>query len=107
MSSALGDSSTVSVGSFIVSLTKLIGAERTAHYRVHSSVGAIIARVGGKNGLNGCALIDMRRLVNATTREAQSLRQPGVLGSVLWKVIGPNPQMAMIAGSLPSAFTPS
>ena len=38
---------------------------------------------------------------------AQSLRHPGVPGSALWKVIGPNPQMAITAGSFPSCFTPS
>ena len=35
-----------------------------------------------------------------------TLRQPGG-GSVAWKVMGPMPQMAITAGSVPSRLTPS
>ncbi len=37
----------------------------------------------------------------------QTRRQLGVPSSVLWNVIGPMPQIAITAGSLPSFFTPS
>ena len=37
---------------------------------------------------------------------AYTLRQPGP-GSVAWKVMGPMPQIAITAGSMPSRLTPS
>jgi hypothetical protein len=36
-----------------------------------------------------------------------TFRQSGLSGSTKWAVIGPMPQMAITAGSLPSGFTPS
>jgi hypothetical protein len=67
------------------------------------------------SGVGPEAVVDGRVLLgfglSAITRRrenaAQSLRQPGVPGSALWKVIGPMPQMAMTAGSVPSFLTPS
>jgi hypothetical protein len=52
------------------------------------------------------ALGDLRR-INCPAHLLQTLRQPGLLGSTSCSATGPMPQIAITAGSVPSAFTPS
>ena len=47
------------------------------------------------------------RFVAVPGAPVYTFRQSGLSGSTRWAVIGPMPQMAITAGSLPSAFTPS